>query len=1179
MPFSFAGIFTLLVYKMKEGDTMKIKAKSRSIVLASAFLILFLVCISSTASASTIPITFVTKWGSSGTANGQFLGPIGVAVDSSGNVYVTDSHNNRIQKFDSNGTFITKWGSNGSADGQFGNQSYIALDSSDNVYVADYYNHRIQKFDSNGTFITKWGSPGSEDGQFNSPGGIVVDSSDNVYVVEHGNHRIQKFDSNGTFITKWGSNGSADGQFLLPNGVAVDSSDNVYVSDISNSRVQKFDSNGTFITKWGSSGIADGQFRNPYGIAVDSSDNVYVSDISNSRVQKFDSNGTFITKWGSSGIADGQFRNPIGVAVDSSDNVYVADYINHRIQKFASASTVPKTFVTKWGSSGTANGQFRDPSGVAVDSLDNVYVVEQGNYRIQKFDNNGTFITKWGSPGIADGQFNNPIDIAIDSLDNVYVADSYNKRIQKFDSSGTFITKWGSNGSADGQFWHSIGVAVDSSDNVYVADYNDNRVQKFDSNGTFITKWGSKGIADGQFRNPIGVAVDSLDNVYVSDASNQRIQKFDNNGTFITKWGSYGIADGQFIGLYGIAFDSSDNVYVVEHANTRVQKFDNNGTFITKWGYSGSADGQFLLPADAAVDSSDNVYISDRGNSRIQKFAVETAKKTPTIIWNNPADIISGTALSSTQFNAIATDPSTGDSIPGTFIYKPPEGTVLNVGTHILHVDFVPENIEAYNIVSVEVQINVIKATPSITWNSPADIAFGTALSSTQLSASASVPGNFTYNSAAGTILGVGTHTLQTTFTPTDSTNYTTASDTVSLTVNKATPVITWNNPVAITYGTLLSETQLNVVCPITAGSFEYNPPNGTVLGAGTSTLNTTFTPNDSTNYTTATADVSLTVNKEAPTITWNTPDSITYGTALSNTQLNASASIPGTFTYTPGNGTILSEGTKTLHVDFTPTDTANYSNAPKDVTINVIAPPVINSIAVPIDPVHVNNSITASANVTYLGDLNSLTAEWNWGDQSTTLQTQVTSNLEISHVYNTPGIYTVSLTVKDPAGGTISQTATDYIVVYDPNGGFVTGGGWINSPAGAYVADTTLGGKASFGFVSKYGKGATVPTGKTEFQFKVANLNFHSENYDWLVVAGSQAKFKGTGTINGQGNYGFMLSAADGTIDKFRIKIWNKDIESNNTIYDNEIGTAEDAEPTTVIGGGSIIVHTEKKF
>ena len=160
-----------------------------------------------------------------------------------------------------------------------------AVDGSGNVYVADQNNYRIEKFDSTGTFLTKWGSSGSGDGQFNQPTGVAVDGSGNVYVADTGNRRIQKFDSAGTFLTKW--SGSGDGQFLAPFGVAVDGSSNVYVVDAANRRIEKFDGTGTFLTKWGSSGSGDGQFNDPTGVAVDGSGNVFVADTRNNRIQKF----------------------------------------------------------------------------------------------------------------------------------------------------------------------------------------------------------------------------------------------------------------------------------------------------------------------------------------------------------------------------------------------------------------------------------------------------------------------------------------------------------------------------------------------------------------------------------------------------------------------------------------------------------------------------------------------------------------------------------------------------------------------------------------------------------------------------------------------------------------------------------------------------------------------------
>jgi len=195
-----------------------------------------------------------------GSSDGQFKNPMGVTVDSSGNVFVVDTYNNRIQEFTSAGGFITKWGSYGTGNGQFWNPAGVAVDSSDNVYVADTSNKRIQKFDSNGNFITMWGWGvatgasqfetctsscqagifGFGDGQFKSPFGIAVDSSDNVYVGGWGDYRIQKFTSSGSFITKWGSSGSGDGQLNSPYGVAVDLSGYVYVADTFNNRIQKF---------------------------------------------------------------------------------------------------------------------------------------------------------------------------------------------------------------------------------------------------------------------------------------------------------------------------------------------------------------------------------------------------------------------------------------------------------------------------------------------------------------------------------------------------------------------------------------------------------------------------------------------------------------------------------------------------------------------------------------------------------------------------------------------------------------------------------------------------------------------------------------------------------------------------------------------------------------------------
>jgi hypothetical protein len=183
----------------------------------------------------------------------------------------------------------------------------------------------------------------------------------------------------------------------------------------------------------------------------------------------------------------------------------------------------------------------------------------------------------------------------------------------------------------------------------------------------------------------------------------------------------------------------------------------------------------------------------------------------------------------------------------------------------------------------------------------------------------------------------------------------------------------------------------------------------------------------------------------------------------------------------------------------------------------------------------------------------------------------------EGNHTYAESGIYTVGVKLTK-AGREVGSSEFRYAVIYDPEGGFVTGGGWIDSPEGAYPANPSLSGKANFGFVSKYKKGANKPTGETEFRFKAAGLDFHSTSYQWLVIAGKKALYKGHGQVGNEGDYGFMLSAIDGDLnggdgdDKFRIKIWDK--AADTVVYDNQMGGDEDADPTSSIGAGSIVIH-----
>jgi PKD repeat protein len=252
-------------------------------------------------------------------------------------------------------------------------------------------------------------------------------------------------------------------------------------------------------------------------------------------------------------------------------------------------------------------------------------------------------------------------------------------------------------------------------------------------------------------------------------------------------------------------------------------------------------------------------------------------------------------------------------------------------------------------------------------------------------------------------------------------------------------------------------------------------------------------------------------------------------------------------------------------------------------MTVRNVAP-TVGPISAPADPVLFESAIVASAAFSDPGVHDTHTALFDWGDGTASAGTVTEANGSGSvsgiHDYTTPGVYTITLTLTDKDGGA-GQVLYQYVVVYDPDGGFVTGGGWIWSPAGANAADPALEGKASFGFVAKYKKGANVPDGNTQFQFKAGGLNFQSSSYEWLVIAGAQAKFKGVGTLNDAGEYGFLLTAEDGQVnggggtDTFRIKIW--DIETGSIVYDNQIGDTDAAAATTELGGGSIVIHKAK--
>jgi hypothetical protein len=350
---------------------------------------------------------------------------------------------------------------------------------------------------------------------------------------------------------------------------------------------------------------------------------------------------------------------------------------------------------------------------------------------------------------------------------------------------------------------------------------------------------------------------------------------------------------------------------------------------------------------------------------------------TPSVAWKTPATIQYGTPLSETELNATA-------NVAGSFAYSPAAGTVLQAGTQKLTVTFTPADTASYSTVSSNVELTVSQATPVITWGHVLPIPQGTALGAAQLNATANVPGTLSYSPAVGTILPPGTQQLTATFTPSDATDYqpVTAQSLITITAGAANiPSITWNAPGPVSYGTALSNNQLDAMANV-PGNFSYLPAAGTILQAGSQKLTATFTPADTANYSTVTATVPFTVTQAAPVVSWGSAASIKQGTPLGAAQLNATANVPGSFSYSPAAGTVLPAGVQPLTVTFTPSNAADYTSATavNSITVNAGSssePPAVNGACGPANGTTM--SVAPTAGLCSAGTASAVTGNGPW--------------------------------------------------------------------------------------------------------------------------------------------------------------------------------------------------------
>jgi sugar lactone lactonase YvrE len=491
--------------------------------------------------------TFAGLAGNYGTSDGtgtnaQFYLPADVAADSSGNLYVADYGNNTIRKISPAGAVTTLAGlalTPGSADATGTNALFyqpqsIAVDSVGNVYVSDSFNNTVRQITPAGvvkTLAGLAGSFGSADGlnsaaRFWQPAGLAVSGANGaLYLADLGNSTIRKITvSAGNWITTTlagsPSAASLDGtgsasRFSGPGGIAADSASNLYVADTANNTIRKITASGSVSTLAGSAGqpgSGDGsginaQFFGPQGMAADPAGNLYVADTANHIIRKLTPAGSVSTLAGSPGnpgAADGpgglaQFNQPQGVAADASSNVYVADTGNHTIRRIAPDGTV-STLAGSPGESGDADGpaaiaRFNWPSGLAIDRLGNIYVADCVNHAVRQITPAGVVSTLAGLPGVwgnadganSDARFFQPQGIALDPTGNLYVLDSGNHTLRLLQPSGggwvvsTVAGLAGLSGSADGggsvaRLYFPAALAA-GPNRLYVADTANNTIR------------------------------------------------------------------------------------------------------------------------------------------------------------------------------------------------------------------------------------------------------------------------------------------------------------------------------------------------------------------------------------------------------------------------------------------------------------------------------------------------------------------------------------------------------------------------------------------------------------------------------------------------------------------------------------------------------------------------------
>jgi RHS repeat-associated protein len=405
---------------------------------------------------------------------GHLKEPGDVSVEN-GDLYVTSEHN--VVTFTHQGEYTGSFGSHGTGPGQFGSPTEIvAAPGTGDLFVVDGGNERVEEFNPAGKFLTEWGAPGSGNGEFSGISGLAIGSSGTIYTSETGGDRIQEFTPaqagavRELYSTQWGSDGSGHGEFLYPGEPAVASNGDVFVTDNEADDLQKFTDQGKYLATFGSKGEGHEQMEGPTGLTVNqSTGEILVAECANDRVQVLNAEGKYVREFGR-----GVLACPGAVALDSSGDAWVADSDKNRIVEYGPTGTLIATY----GSTGTGHVQFNYPSDIKVLGSD-VYVSDTHNDRVEILNLKGEWVGQTGSEGNGGGQFNKPEGISFNSASDLFVLDAGNNRIEEFNPEGHFLQSIATHGVAEGQLNAPQGIAVTPAGDIYVTDAGNHRIEKW----------------------------------------------------------------------------------------------------------------------------------------------------------------------------------------------------------------------------------------------------------------------------------------------------------------------------------------------------------------------------------------------------------------------------------------------------------------------------------------------------------------------------------------------------------------------------------------------------------------------------------------------------------------------------------------------------------------------------